>query len=317
MPTESVLVFAGVEGPLPSINRNRAAAYNVRASAFHWPIRKYQPSGDSFDGWQKSIPPDRTRLVKSAAEAVRNNTRAVPKSILIKGRRSRLCIPRLIMRRMLHAARTKVNRYFCIGAVPGFVYAAGMNAEKTAWAAVMLISAVVLCGNGCSEKAGQGTYGTGKPLVIEPTVSVGQICKGMTVEQVISALGEPERRTSNSLEYPRLGLAVMPGPDGAIQVVMCGDVTGINGPFVKAFTGRTKEGIGMNSSREDVIKAYGEPTVSEKMRGGFESLQYKPLGMTFTLETGKVHHIIVRLTEPPQPDRTVTLEPAAAQTPQK
>jgi len=97
-----------------------------------------------------------------------------------------------------------------------------------------------------------------------------------------------------------------------VQVVMCGDVTGINGPLVKAFTGRTKEGIGMNSSREEVIKAYGEPTSSEKFIGGIESLQYAPLGITFTLERGRVHHMIVRLRSQ-ESDRTVNLAPAPAE----
>jgi hypothetical protein len=131
----------------------------------------------------------------------------------------------------------------------------------------------------------------------------------MRLEEVIAQLGEPQRRTANALEYTRLGFAVMPGPGGTVEVVMCGDVTGLGGPLVAAFTGRTKEGIGMNSTREDVLKAYGEPTSAEKFRGGMESLQYAPLGITFTLEGGKVYHMIVRLRGAPEPDRTVTLEP--------
>ena len=164
----------------------------------------------------------------------------------------------------------------------------------------------------CSEKAGSdsaGSAGTNAAMVIEPNLSVGKIQAGMTMEQVIAALGEPGRRTANSLEYPGLGLAVMPGPDGVVQVVMCGDVTGLNGPFVKAFTGRTREGIGMTSTRDEVIKAFGEPAGDEKMRFGLESMNYPSLGLTFTLERGKVHHIIVRF-RAAEPDRTVTIEPA-------
>jgi hypothetical protein len=132
-------------------------------------------------------------------------------------------------------------------------------------------------------------------MLIEPNISVGKVRVGMSVQQLVAELGEPPRRTANSLEYPKLGFAVMPGPDGIVQVVMCGDVTGLNGPFTKVFSGRTKEGIGMNSSKEDLLKAFGEPTKSERMQGGLESLQYAETGMTFTLEAGKVHHIIVRL----------------------
>jgi hypothetical protein len=161
---------------------------------------------------------------------------------------------------------------------------------------------------GCSEEQNQLASDNKSPLVIEPNLSVGPIRADMTVQQVITQLGEPQRRTENSLEYARLGLAVMPDSDGVVQVVMCGDVTGINGPFAKAFTGRTKEGIGMNSTRADVIKAYGEPTASKKMGWGLESLQYQALGLTLTLEGGKVHHMIVRLRGPDVPDQTVTVD---------
>jgi len=103
----------------------------------------------------------------------------------------------------------------------------------------------------------------------------------------------------------------MPSADGLVQIVMCGDVTGIDGPFVKAFTGRTKEGIGMNSTRADIVRAYGEPTSSEVMRGGQESLKYQPLGITFTLQGGKVHHMIVRLQHSPQPDPSIQVDLAS------
>lgn len=186
---------------------------------------------------------------------------------------------------------------------------------KAGWitTGALILTGLLCLGSGCSQEsseAGAPIATTNAMMLIEPNIAVGPVRAGMTATQVITQLGEPGRRTSNSLEYPRLGLAVMPGPDDKVQVVMCGDVTGINGPFSKAFTGHTKEGIGMYSTREEVIHAYGEPTADEKMRGGLESLQYEPLGMTFTLEAGKVHHIIVRLRGPQQVDRSVTLVPA-------
>ena len=165
--------------------------------------------------------------------------------------------------------------------------------------------------SGCSEPSDQASLAGNPPIVIEPNLSVGDVRAGMTVQEVTTKLGEPQRRTANALEYTRLGFAVMPDPDGVVQVVMCGDVTGINGPFTKVFTGRTKEGIGMSSTREEVLKAYGEPTEAKKMVGGLESLKYPSFGITFTLEGGKVHHMIVRLTAAPEPDRTVSLVPVS------
>jgi len=172
--------------------------------------------------------------------------------------------------------------------------------------------AALLGAAGCSQSSEQtvsGSAGSNTAMLIEPNAAVGKVRVGMTTQQAVSALGEPARRTANALEYPALGLAVMPGPDGLIKVVMCGDVTGLNGPFVAAFTGRTKEGIGMKSTRADVVKAYGEPEKSEKLRLGLESLKYSALGMTFTLEDGKVHHMIVRLGGAEEPEKTIAVEP--------
>lgn len=168
--------------------------------------------------------------------------------------------------------------------------------------------AAIFCWVSCSDRADHGASNSSLPLTIEPNVAVGPVHAGMPVQDVVAKLGEPERRTANALEYTHMGFAVMPGPDGTVRIVMCGDVTGINGPLVKAFTGRTKEGIGLGSTREDLVKAYGEPTSSEKLRGGTESIRYNPMGMTFTLEAGKVYHMIVRLQGAPEPDRTVSLE---------
>ena len=167
----------------------------------------------------------------------------------------------------------------------------------------------------CSDNSNQGasTRQTGELSLIEPNVRVGKVAAGMSVKQLVTQLREPQRRTANALEYTRLGFAVLPDSNGVVSIVMCGDVTGIQGPFVKAFTGRTKEGIGMLSTRADLLKAYGEPTESEKFRGGLESIKYQPLGITFTLEGGKVHHMIVRLGAPSETNRSVTLEPAPVQ----
>jgi hypothetical protein len=189
-----------------------------------------------------------------------------------------------------------------------------MKSGTLSWAVMGLGLALALYFAGCSEESDQGRLGSNPPLVIEPNLSVGNVRAGMSAEELVTRLGEPQRRTANALEYTRLGFAVMPGPDGIVRVVMCGDVTGIRGPLVAAFTGRTKEGIGMNSTRDDLVKTYGEPTSDEKLRGGMESMKYAPLGITFTLEGGKVYHMIVRLGGTPEPDRTVTLEPSPGTT---
>jgi hypothetical protein len=178
-----------------------------------------------------------------------------------------------------------------------------------------LFLGVILCAGGCSQEPDSSTVAlsqTNAPSLIEPHASVGKVRAGMTVAQLKAELGPPQRTTANSLQYPRLGFAVMPDADGIIQVVMCGDVTGIGGPYAKAFSGRTKEGIGMFSTREQLVDAYGPPDTSERFMGGVESMRYSALGINFTLERGKVYHMVVRLVENPQPqsppDNAVTID---------
>jgi hypothetical protein len=164
---------------------------------------------------------------------------------------------------------------------------------------LLLAAVAALSTAGCSDRT--ETASSTQTIPIEPFIRVGAVTAGMTTEQVIAALGEPQRRTSNALEYTNLGLAVLPGPDRIVQLVMCGDVTGINGPLVTRFTGRTPQGIGMKSTRRELYKELGNPTSGESFPGGRESLKYADKGLTFALEGGKVHHITVSLsgTNPP------------------
>ncbi len=168
--------------------------------------------------------------------------------------------------------------------------------------------------SGCSDERQTGVTeaAASTPMLIEPHVGVGKIHAGMTVDQVRAELGQPQLTTANALEYTQLGFAVMHGPDKVVQVVMCGDVTGLKGPLVSRFTGRTKEGIGLNATRDEVIKTYGEPSHDENFPGSRESMRYDALGITFSLESGRVHHMIVRLTPPepePAPVQTIQITP--------
>ena len=180
---------------------------------------------------------------------------------------------------------------------------------KLNWPGTALLTALLVV-SGCSDHSNQPLSASREQLVIEPHVRVGKVWAGMSTAQIIAQLGEPERRTTKALEYTRLGFAVLPDSNNVVSMVMCGDVMGVRGPFVKAFNGRTKEGIGMLSTREELLKAYGEATEDKKFRAGLESMNYRQLGISFTLEDGKVHHIIVSLDSTSEPDRTITLEPS-------
>ena len=149
----------------------------------------------------------------------------------------------------------------------------------------------------CSDSTKSGSSGqvnSNTPVSIEPGVGVGKVRAGMSMDEVIAQLGKPDGKSgSRHLEYRRLGFAVGFGRDGGVNVVMCGNSAGVNDSLAKAFTGRTKEGLGLGSSRADVVKAYGEPSEVEKDPTARETLKYRPLGVTFSLLEGKVYHMIV------------------------
>jgi len=138
------------------------------------------------------------------------------------------------------------------------------------------------------------------PVLIVPGASVGKVLKGMTTNEVEAVLGKPDKWQGKIMVYSQklgmsLGMSVAQSKIGVV-VVFCGDSMP-QYPGVKKFKGRTKEGIGMESTRAEIIKAYGQPTSSktEEAYGNVlhEQLEYKPLGLMFTLESGKVFNIRV------------------------
>jgi hypothetical protein len=161
----------------------------------------------------------------------------------------------------------------------------------------VIATVIVLVVTGCSDKSkpSESSAASSDSMVIEPRVCVGKVRTNMTVEQVIAELGEPDNKTGHVLNYIRFGYSVVPTKDGLVKFVFCGDPATIDSPLVKAFAARTREGIGMTSSRAEVIKTYGPPTETELPPTGHEILRYKPLGLAFTLQDQKVHYISVNL----------------------
>jgi hypothetical protein len=145
---------------------------------------------------------------------------------------------------------------------------------------------------------------SGDAMLIVPGQSVGKIQKSMTTNEVEAVLGKPERWQGKIMVYDKsFGMSVSPTKAG-VMVVFCGDSM-LKYPGVKAFNGRTKEGIGMESSRQDVIKAFGQPTSAKPWSAAIpplmdaqEQIEYKNLGLTFILESGKVINITVDFRKP-------------------
>ncbi len=134
-------------------------------------------------------------------------------------------------------------------------------------------------------------------MLIIPGQSVGKVRKGMTAEQVEAVLGKPDRLQGPDMSYSKkFGFTVfIAGPNG-VAFVMC------RSAFSNLFKGHTKEGIGLESRRDDLIKAYGMPT-SDTTENGTEILDYEPLQLTFFVQKAKVTTMIVSFqTFHPAPD---------------
>ncbi len=132
---------------------------------------------------------------------------------------------------------------------------------------------------------------------IIPMVGVGPINFGMSKDQVIAALGEPDLDEGGiALFYPKSkGLSFMLGLNKGVREISCwSELHPI--PFPDGMTtypGKTKEGIGMNASKEEIIAAYGEPDrISSK--GPIESLDYANLKAQFSIVNNKLVSLRLR-----------------------
>ncbi len=128
------------------------------------------------------------------------------------------------------------------------------------------VCCLVLILAGCSKKKNE-------PLVIEPSVGIGKVTFGMPSREVHRVLGKPDRDTENFISYDGLGLSIYIFK-GLVKGITCRGVSG--DPDVKPCKARTPKGIGIGSTREQIIEAYGEPTSDER-----NILKYESLGATF------------------------------------
>ena len=135
-----------------------------------------------------------------------------------------------------------------------------------------------------------------KLLVINPLVGMGEVSFGMTIEQARQILGEPQRMTGRACEYLDSGFTIVPGRDGTVAAIMCGDASLPDSPLIKNCKCRTDEGVGMGSSRQDVVSAYGRPSSVEEFigMGNLVMLKYDNINAGFVLRDDKLVHMTFR-----------------------
>ncbi len=148
-----------------------------------------------------------------------------------------------------------------------------------------------------------GSSETGKrPVLIEPNAGVDKVQKGMNKDQVEAAIGRPEKINDRWWVYQHRGMIVAFDDNGVMFNIKC----------TSPFAGVTKEGIGIGSTRAELLAAYGNPSQEKHFQGAdnrtvvyggagyggggtFDDWWFASLGINFDLQNDKVTSFIVHL----------------------
>lgn len=123
------------------------------------------------------------------------------------------------------------------------------------------------------------------PVFVEPDVGVGKVRKGMNEQQVETELGSPDSKTGGIWRYQRQGLWVLFGNNGIMFNIHC----------FNPFAGVTKEGIGIGSTRAEIVRAFGIPNQTKQISQGSENLWFAQQKISCTLNDDKITEIVVHL----------------------
>lgn len=168
-----------------------------------------------------------------------------------------------------------------------------------------LIVVALLMAAGCSKekppaesKAAAPEVQARPPVVIAPNAGVDGVQKGMNKEQVEAALGKPEKINSKWWFYMNRGMVVAFGDNGVLFNIKC------FGPFA----GVTKEGVGIGSTRAELVAAFGNPSQEKQLQGkgggavipgsaagAYDNLWFAAPRMSFDLRGDRVTSFIVHL----------------------
>jgi hypothetical protein len=148
---------------------------------------------------------------------------------------------------------------------------------------------------GCGKKAAEDE--PPDKLTIEPLVGIGPVSFGMSKEEVMEHFGQPDRVFEGKvtkLNYvPSRGLVFVVDAEHGMNEIGCWS-EGMLPSRITTFAGRTKEGIGIGATQEEIVDAYGQPDrTSTGSRALVETLHYDKLQAKFTLNEGKLMSMIL------------------------
>ena len=124
-------------------------------------------------------------------------------------------------------------------------------------------------------------------FIIQPAVGMGELLFGTNQTKVTEILGKPDFMIGEGL-YQYTGLVVV-AREGKVYSFQCGDAKGPRTRHAEQCPCRTAEGIGVGSSEQDIVAAYGEPTGRTTTRQGDARIGYRSKGMGLSLRDDKVY----------------------------
>ncbi|MHC4645470.1 MAG: hypothetical protein ACYTBJ_08205 [Planctomycetota bacterium] len=131
---------------------------------------------------------------------------------------------------------------------------------------------------------------------IVPGVGMGALTFGMSKEQIIAVLGEPDKMEGGgiALFYQSKGLTMLLDRRKGLHEINCwSSEHPMSLPDVATYKGKTEKGIGMGATREQIVAAYGAPN-SAVTKLNMETLSYASLKASFGLFQNKVVNIKLR-----------------------
>jgi hypothetical protein len=125
-------------------------------------------------------------------------------------------------------------------------------------------------------------------FIVEPGVGMGDIHFGDSLDKARQIIGKPIYQQEKVLQYSGLGITAR---DGNVLMIACGDMNKPDSEHVKECPCKTTEGIGMDSSMQEVVQAYGEPARKRvnSVIPGAVTIAYPAKGMSIALHNDKVY----------------------------
>jgi len=142
------------------------------------------------------------------------------------------------------------------------------------------------------------TTGVSKLITVgapESVITIDGLSFGMTKAQMIGTLGPPKSSTANMHYYFDKGLTTITSKKGLVAEFICGSINP-NSPLVKNCIYKTSSHIGIGSTKQEIIQAYGRPYSESNypLSQDTETIEYENINARFTLAGDKVIQMIFR-----------------------